>query len=67
MDGTSDSNPPMRSHWTCLLGGLAVQLFRPYNLLIKLATYPAPNPLSIFTTVTLLEQLFNIPSSAANP
>lgn len=34
---------------------------------IKLATYPAPNPLSILTTVTLLAQLFSIPSSAATP
>lgn len=38
-----------------------------YRRLIKLATYPAPNPLSMFTTVTLLAQLFNIPSNAARP
>src|ERR1019366_4350583 len=34
---------------------------------IRLAAYPAPKPLSIFTTVTLLAQLFSIPSSAARP
>ena len=38
-----------------------------YNLLIRLATYPAPKPLSIFTTVTLLAQLLSMPSSAARP
>src|ERR1051325_7525058 len=38
-----------------------------YSRLIRLATYPAPKPLSIFTTVTLLAQLFSIPSSAASP
>ena len=38
-----------------------------YSRLIRLATYPAPNPLSIFTTVTLLAQLLSIPSSAARP
>jgi hypothetical protein len=38
-----------------------------YSRLIRLATYPAPKPLSIFTTVTLLAQLFNIPSNAARP
>jgi hypothetical protein len=35
--------------------------------LIKLATKPAPKPLSILTTVTLEEQLFSIPSNAATP
>ena len=30
-----------------------------YNRLIRLATYPAPKPLSIFTTVTLLAQLLS--------
>ena len=38
-----------------------------YRRLIRLATYPAPKPLSIFTTVTLLEQLLSIPSRAASP
>jgi hypothetical protein len=31
------------------------------------ATYPAPNPLSIFTTLTFDAQEFIIPSKAANP
>src|SRR5438132_8491961 len=35
--------------------------------LIMLAIYPAPNPLSMFTTATLGEQLFIIPRSAARP
>src|SRR5580704_8479600 len=35
--------------------------------LIVLATQPAPNPLSIFTTETLDAQLFNIPSRAVIP
>ncbi len=39
----------------------------PYSRLIRLATYPAPKPLSILTTVTLLAQLLSIPSSAARP
>lgn len=39
----------------------------PYRRFMRLATYPAPKPLSILTTVTLLEQLFSIPSSAAKP
>jgi len=34
---------------------------------IIVATYAAPKPLSILTTVTLGEQEFNIPSSAAKP
>ena len=38
-----------------------------YNLLITLATHPAPNPLSMFTTLTFDAQLFNIASSAVNP
>jgi hypothetical protein len=38
-----------------------------YSRLIRLATYPAPNPLSMLTTVTLLAQLLSIPSSAARP
>ena len=32
-----------------------------------LALYPAPKPLSIFTTLTPLAQLFSMPSSADNP
>jgi hypothetical protein len=36
-------------------------------LLIKLAANPAPNPLSMFTTVTPAAQEFNIPRSAASP
>jgi len=35
--------------------------------LIWLAAYPAPKPLSMFTTVIPLAQLLSIPSSAANP
>ena len=35
--------------------------------LISDATYPAPNPLSIFTTLTFDAQEFSIPSSAAIP
>jgi hypothetical protein len=35
--------------------------------LIWLAAYPAPNPLSMFTTVTPLAQLFSIVNSAAIP
>ncbi len=43
-------------------------LFRiPYSRLIKAATYPAPNPLSIFTTLTFEAQEFIIPKSAARP
>jgi len=38
-----------------------------YNRLISDATYPAPKPLSIFTTLTLEAQEFIIPSSAATP
>src|SRR5580704_2381425 len=38
-----------------------------YSRLITLATQPAPNPLSIFTTLTFDAQLFNIPSSAVSP
>jgi hypothetical protein len=39
----------------------------PYSRLISAATYPAPNPLSIFTTLTLEAQEFIIPKSAARP
>ena len=35
--------------------------------LIKLATKPAPKPLSIFTTVTFEAQEFSIPNNAATP
>ena len=38
-----------------------------HNLLISDATYPAPKPLSIFTTLTFEAQEFIIPSSAAMP
>ena len=38
-----------------------------HNRLIRLATYPAPKPLSIFTTVTFDAQLFSMPSKAAIP
>jgi hypothetical protein len=34
---------------------------------IRLATKPAPKPLSMFTTVTFEEQLLSIPSNAATP
>jgi hypothetical protein len=34
---------------------------------MRLATTPAPKPLSIFTTVTFDAQLFNMPSKAATP
>lgn len=38
-----------------------------YNALIVLATQPAPNPLSIFTTLMFEAQLFNMASSAVRP
>src|SRR5215475_5187766 len=38
-----------------------------YYRLIRLATTPAPRPLSMLTTVTLEAQLLSIPSSAAIP
>ena len=38
-----------------------------YSRLINEATYPAPNPLSIFTTLTFEAHEFIIPSSAASP
>lgn len=40
---------------------------RPYSRFITLARYPAPKPLSIFTTQTLGEQLLSMPSKAARP
>ena len=39
----------------------------PYWRFITEATQPAPKPLSILTTLTLLAQLFNMPSNAATP
>ena len=41
--------------------------FREASWLIWLAAYPAPKPLSMFTTVTPLPQLFSIPRRAASP
>ena len=38
-----------------------------YRRLIMCARYPAPKPLSIFTTETPEAQLLSIPSSAASP
>ena len=38
-----------------------------HKRLIALATQPAPNPLSIFTTLTFDAQLFSIASNAVNP
>src|ERR1700675_2994336 len=38
-----------------------------YSRLITLATHPAPNPLSMFTTLTFEAQLFSIPNSAVSP
>jgi hypothetical protein len=38
-----------------------------YNRLMSDATYPAPNPLSMFTTLTFDAQEFIMPSSAASP
>ena len=38
-----------------------------YSRLISAATYPAPNPLSILTTLTFEAQEFIIPSNAASP
>ena len=38
-----------------------------YRRLISAATYPAPNPLSIFTTLTFDAQELIIPKSAASP
>jgi hypothetical protein len=38
-----------------------------YKRLIMEATYPAPNPLSMLTTLTLDAHEFSIPSSAARP
>jgi hypothetical protein len=50
-------------HFTSLFGLFSV--FQ--TLLMQDATQAAPNPLSIFTTVTFDAQLFSIPSSAATP
>ena len=38
-----------------------------FKWLIILARYPAPNPLSIFTTLTPLAQEFSIESNADSP
>ncbi len=38
-----------------------------YSRLINAATYPAPNPLSIFTTLTFDAQEFIMPNKAASP
>jgi hypothetical protein len=38
-----------------------------YSRLISDATYPAPNPLSMFTTLTFDAQEFIMPSKAARP
>ena len=38
-----------------------------HNRLISAATYPAPNPLSIFTTLTFEAHEFIIPNNAATP
>ena len=43
------------------------EIYLSVNALICAAAYPAPKPLSIFTTVTPLPQLFNMPSNAARP
>src|SRR5688572_28400536 len=40
---------------------------RIHSLMSRLATIAAPNPLSMFMTVTLDAQLFNMLSSAVNP
>src|SRR5688572_11757962 len=40
---------------------------RNHARLMRLATIAAPKPLSMFTTVTLEAQLFNILSNAVNP
>src|ERR1700723_4107854 len=52
MDKSPSVSPCLRGH---------------HNLLITLATQPAPNPLSIFPTLTFEAQLFSIASSAVNP
>ncbi len=46
---------------------IVLRFLKSYSRFIKLAAYPAPKPLSMFTTVTLLAQLLSIPSSAAKP
>jgi hypothetical protein len=40
---------------------------RAYTRLMQEATQAAPNPLSIFTTLTFDAQLFSMPSNAATP
>jgi hypothetical protein len=39
----------------------------PHSRLMSEAMQAAPNPLSMFTTDTLGEQVFNMPSNAATP
>jgi hypothetical protein len=55
----------------CRVGGEVGHLTEvtPYlnRRLMGEATYPAPNPLSIFTTLTLEAQEFIIPNNAASP
>jgi hypothetical protein len=53
--------------WKSTLNIALVCRQKPQSRLIKEATYPAPNPLSMFTTVTLEAQEFIIPSNAAKP
>ena len=50
-----------------LTGPRRAMLGSSYNRLINDATYPAPKPLSIFTTLTFEAHEFIIPNSAANP
>ena len=45
---------------------LAILAIHQSRLIIE-ATYPAPKPLSIFTTLTFEAQEFSMPNSAARP
>ena len=62
---------PPSSTRNCLLGALIINPLKSPNIVYKrfitLARYPAPKPLSMFTTQTLGEQLLSMPSSAARP
>src|SRR5215469_10865505 len=49
------------------LEGIKGEVHERHYRLIRLATTPAPKPLSMLTTVTLEAQLLSIPSSAAIP
>src|SRR6185437_5632458 len=63
--GTYSRNGPVV---TSLLHYFVASLLQPFQTrLMHDATRAAPNPLSIFTTVTFDAQLFSIPSSAATP